>query len=198
MRGIGIADYPVDPESQLQAIPQLAATPNGIYGLKLHSVEFEKVKGTRWAERLPSLSFIHLERRDVLGQAISFVRASQTQQWVSFLGPKGEPIYNGALIDRVLLDILHQQTRWRYYLARNRVPVLHLTYEDVARFPQETAEAVGRLMGLTEKPCVDLSQVRLKVQRDALNEEWRQRFIAESHDLGRFHELIMRPIPARR
>src|SRR5579863_2506138 len=87
----GIPDYPADPEGQLQTILKLGATPNGIYGLKLHSVEFDAVKGTRWPERLPLLSFVHLDRLDVLGQALSWVRASQTDQWTSFHTPGAEP-----------------------------------------------------------------------------------------------------------
>ena len=168
-------------------IPKLATTPNGVYGLKLHAIEFDRVKGTRWAERLPSLSLIYLERRDVLGQAISFVRARQTEQWTSLRASKQEPTYDGPRINQTLLYLLQQQARWRYYFARNGGPRLHLIYELVAQSPQETVEAVGRMLGLTETPSIDPSQLRLSVQRDPLSDEWRQRFVAEFRDLGAFN-----------
>jgi trehalose 2-sulfotransferase len=187
MRHRGIADYPADPEGQVQSILRLGATPNGIYGVKLHSVEFDAVKGTRWAERLPSLSFVCLDRLDVLGQAISWVRASQTDQWTSFLSPEGQPTYDRDRINNAMSRILNGQARWRYYLARNGLPVLHFTYEGVASAPQETVDAIARLMGLTEKPRIDFSKVRFEMQRDALNDEWRKRFLAESRDLSLFH-----------
>src|SRR5262245_15968954 len=76
--GLGMRDYPSDPESQLSAITRLGTTSNGVYGLKLFSWQFDLAKSTNWARRLPSLRFIHLVRLDVLGQAISHVRALQT------------------------------------------------------------------------------------------------------------------------
>ncbi len=183
----GIADYPTDPEAQLALIPTLGASANGVYGLKLFSAQFDAVKATRWAQRLPSLSFVHLERHDLLGQAISQVRAAQTWQWVSSLPALAEPVYDRALIDKALAGLLNAQARWRYYFARNGLPVLSLVYEQVMRSPQQTAEAVGRLIGLAETPKVDLDQIGdLRIQRDALSQDWRARFIAELRDLGAF------------
>jgi LPS sulfotransferase NodH len=63
-----------------------------------------------------------------------------------------------------------------------------VVYEDLVKSPQETVEAVGQLVGLTETPKVDLEQVgALAIQRDALSDEWRARFLAEARDLGVFH-----------
>ncbi len=187
MRRRGIADYPTDPEGQLQAILKLSATPNGIYGLKLHSVEFDRVKATRWAELLPSLSFIHLDRLDLLGQAISWVRASQTDQWTSFLKPGGEPLYDRDRLSNAMIAILKGQSRWRYWLARNGVPVLYLAYETVERAPQEAIDAIATFMRVEEPARIDFSKVRFEVQRDSLTDEWRRRFLAESRDLSAFH-----------
>jgi len=188
IRGGGeLPDYPTDPEAQVGQIPTVAATPNGVYGLKLFSHEFDLTKSTRWTERLPGLSFIYLERRDLLGQALSHVRAQQTQQWVSFRPAQAEPVYDAARINEVLALLARAQARWRYYFARNGIPVLHLVYEHIVQAPQETVEAVGRLIGLSETPKVDLDQLGdLAIQRDALSEEWRARFVAEARDLSLF------------
>lgn len=183
----GVPDYPDDPELQLAAIPRLGATPNGVYGLKVFSAEFDAVKSIRWPERLPGLSFIHLERHDLLGQAISHVRALQTQQWVARREPQGEAVYDARRINAELVRLSRAHTRWRYWFARNGLPVLSLVYEQVMRAPQGAVEAVGRLVGLTEVPRFDPEQVRgLEIQRDALSEEWRARFVAEARDLGAF------------
>ncbi len=179
-------DYPDDPDEQVRRVPTLAATPNGVYGLKLHAIEFDRIERTRWVERLPGLSFVYLERRDILGQAISWVRAAQTDQWISGIAAKAAPVYDRTTINQALVALLSNQNRWRYYLARNGIAYLHLVYEDVVRAPQEAAEAVGRLVDLDVAPRVDLAKVPLDMQRDALNAEWRARFIADSGDLGRF------------
>ena len=81
----------------------IGSTPNGVYGLKVFSQHFDLVKATRWAERLPSLAFIHLERRDLLGQALSHARAVQTQQWVSSHAAKAEAAYDRDLINNALV-----------------------------------------------------------------------------------------------
>lgn len=150
-----IPDYPVDPEAQLAAIPRLAVSENGVYGLKLFSNHFDAVKATRWTQLLPSLSFVHLERQDLLGQVISHVRAIQTQQWTSTWAAGGQPVYDRDLINGELVRLVRAQTRWRCYFARNGVPVLNLVYEHVMQSPQESVEAVGRLIGLAETPRID-------------------------------------------
>jgi trehalose 2-sulfotransferase len=184
----GIPDYPADPEAQLAEIPRLGASANGVYGVKVFSVHFDAVRATRWTQRLPALSFIYLERLDLLGQAMSHVRAMQTQQWTSAWAAEGVPAYDRQAINNELVRLVRAQARWRYYFARNSVRALHLVYEQVMRAPQETAEAVARLIGLAETPRVDLDQLRdHKIQRDALSDAWRARFIAESRDLNAFH-----------
>ena len=186
MRRRGIPDYPVEPEGQLQSVLKLGATPNGIYGLKLHSIEFDQVKSVRWAERLPALSYIYLDRLDLLGQAISWVRASQTDQWTSFLKPGGDAVYDRDRLSKAMIRILNGQFRWRYWLARNGVPVLYLTYESVERAPQEAVDAVARFMEIEQPARIDSSKVRFEVQRDSLTDEWRKRFLAESRNLSTF------------
>jgi LPS sulfotransferase NodH len=186
--GSGVSDYPLDPEGQLAQIPRLGATPNGVYGFKIFSHQFDEVKGTRWAERLPSLSFVYLERQDVLGQALSLARARQTGQWVASITAQAEPIYRRDEIASIMALLARAQARWRYYFASNGLPVLKLDYEQVMQSPQAAAEAIGRLVGLSEMPEVDMAQVGPeRIQRDALTDAWRARFIAESRDLSVFH-----------
>jgi LPS sulfotransferase NodH len=186
--GRGVSDYPLDPEGQLAQIPRLGATPNGVYGFKIFSHQFDAVKATRWAERLPSLSFVYLERQDMLGQAMSLVRARQTGQWVPSIAAETEPVYRPDEIAVTLTLLARAQARWRYYFASNGLSVLHLDYEQVMASPQAAADAVGALVGLTETPKVDMARIGPEqIQRDALTEAWRARFIAERRDLSVFY-----------
>src|SRR5262245_28557909 len=102
------------------------------------------------------------------------------------MATQAAPVYDRVRINDALVSILSEQNRWRYYLARNSIAYLHLVYEDVVQSPQQAVEAVGRLVGLADQPRIDLSLVRLEVQRDGVSEEWRDRYIGESRDLGRF------------
>lgn len=175
-------DFPDDPEAQLAAITRLGATPNGVYGFKLFMSQFDQVAQTRWPCRLPGLAFIYLERRDVLGQAISWARAEQTGQYRSTSSAQGVPTYDPQLIRTRLSMLLVEQARWRDYFAVNAVTPLFLVYEDVLRAPAQAARAVGRLLGLALPPRINLDLVDLAIQRDALSDDWRARFVAAHGD----------------
>jgi LPS sulfotransferase NodH len=182
-RALDHPDYPDDPEAQLLAIPKLGATANGVYGFKLFMTQFEDVAHTRWALRLPNLSFLHLERRDVLGQAISFARAIQTGQYRSTSPRNGQAIYDGLSIARCLSTVITHQARWRAYFAINGLNPQILVYEDVVADPNAAVATVGRLMNLPSTPRADQALVDLQVQRDAESDEWRARFLAEHGDV---------------
>ena len=175
--------YPDDLEAQLRAILSLGRTPNGVYGLKILSAHFDQIAKCRWMERLPRLHFIHLDRRDILGQAISDLRAIQTGQYRFNQVATGTPRYDRRRIGRRLADIVRHQGRWRLYFARNGITPLSLVYEDIVRSPQGAAAAVARFIGLNEEPVVELSAVGVRVQRDGLSDEWRQRYLQESRNL---------------
>ena len=188
MRNIrGLTDYPTDREQQLFRLAPMAVTANGVYGVKLFTTDFEELTHTRWVERFPRLHFVHLVRVDVLGQAISHVRALQTGQWGAGASAQAVPEFDFVALDSEMTCLLHAQNRWRYYFARNNIPVLHLTYEDVCRAPQEAVDKIASLVGLDAPARVNLDEVRVTIQRDAINEEWRERYVARARGLSVFH-----------
>jgi len=76
--------YPDDPRQQVVRILTMGRTPNGVYGLKMFASQFREVAGAlKLSHELPNLRFVYLRRNDVLGQAISWVRSLQTNQWRS-------------------------------------------------------------------------------------------------------------------
>jgi LPS sulfotransferase NodH len=157
-------------------------TPNGVYGFKLFSRQFDNIEGTRWTARAPNLHFVHLERRDLLGQAISYLRALQTDQWTARRQRRAEPRYDGKAIVQVLRLLVQGHARWRLYFASNAIEPLWLVYEEMIADPAAAARAVGRHIGMDEVPEVKLDGLLLDVQRDGASEEWRARFLTEYGD----------------
>lgn len=186
-RDNGYPDYPDDPEDQLGWVVREGATPNGVYGVKVFPDHFDHSASTRWTSRLPNLSFIHLERRDLLGQALSLARARQTSQYSSVAEPRAEPRYDRQHITDCLAEIVRGRMRWDFYFARNGLTPLRLVYEDFVGQPLETVGRVARLVGLSGQITVDFAKVAHRIQRDALTETWRRRFLAESFDLTVLH-----------
>src|SRR3954471_6967630 len=161
-----------------------ASTPNGIYGLKVFTQQFDVTMKSGWPRRLPGLRFVHLQRRDLLGQAISFVRSIQTDQFRSTEAVRREPAYDEVAIAGHLARLADNEARWRRYFARNGLEPLWLTYEELASDPVAAAGAVAAHVGCDEPAAPDLGQVTVSVQRDESSDEWRRRFVAESGDLN--------------
>jgi len=172
-----------DPAALLRQARE-AATENGIYGLKVFTPHFDMVVDARWAERLPGLAFVHLVRRDLLGQALSLARALQTGQYKGDQPASPPPRYDRALIADCLARIAWGQARWESWFARNGISRLKLVYEEVMAAPQAAVDAVAALVGLDGPAILDLSQVAVRIQRDSASAEWRARFVAEAGDTG--------------
>jgi LPS sulfotransferase NodH len=100
---------------------------------------------------------------------------------------RATPYYDRAQITAELERLALANARWRYFFARNGLPVLNLFYEQLTQHPEAAVDAIARAMGVEGPVPVDPSQfAQLTVQRDALSDEWRARFVAESRDLTVF------------
>ena len=190
-----VPNYPQDAEGQLREVTRLGATPNGVYGLKLFSDDFDRIAGTRWTRRLPNLRFVSLTRRDLLGQAISAVRMAQTGQYASLVEADREPVYEPAQIVAEIHRLAWGKARWEAFFARCGLAPLHLEYEEIAARPQKAADSVASLVGLDGPATVDLRQVVTRVQRDSISDEWRARFVAEAQDPAFLDKPLPAPLP---
>jgi LPS sulfotransferase NodH len=168
----------------LDALAARASTPNGIYGIKLFTQQFDATMKSRWPERLPDLHWVHLQRRDLLGQAMSLVRTIQTDQYRSTEPSRGDARYDRAAIAGHLARLADNEARWRRYFARNGLQPLWLVYEEVIADPSAAVAAVARHVGLKGEVRPDLARAAVGIQRDHVTEEWRARFLAEARDLN--------------
>jgi trehalose 2-sulfotransferase len=179
-RLLGYPEYPEDPAKQIDWILTEGATPNGIYGLKIFPAQVEQIeKSIRWAELLPDLKFVLLKRRDILGQALSAVRAMQTEQWRASMPARGPALYDGAQIYERLQIAARDYARWDIFFARRAVAAAVIIYEDLLADPQSAVDQVADLFGLRGQARAAGERIDLKSQRDAITEEWRARFLDE-------------------
>jgi LPS sulfotransferase NodH len=179
-RLLGYPEYPDDPSKQIDWIVTEGATPNGIYGLKIFPAQVEQIeKSIRWTELLPDLKFVLLKRRDILGQALSAVRALQTEQWRASMPARGPALYDGAQIYERLQIAARDYARWDIFFARRAVAAAVIIYEDFLVDPQSAVDQVADLFGLRGQARAAGERIDLKSQRDAITEEWRARFLDE-------------------
>src|SRR5262249_6897084 len=115
-------NYPDDPCEQVGRLLTTGMTSNGVYGLKIFPSQHDAISAkVHWSEALPGLHFVHLERRDLLGQAISWCRAEQTSQYRSSHPVRAQPSFVAEEIERFLRTVVREQGRWHQVFARNAV-----------------------------------------------------------------------------
>lgn len=175
--------YPKDPRRQLEIVRSTGATRNGIYAVKLLPMHLKLIAGAIDPFRdLPNLSLVRLERRDLLGQAISLVRARQTRQFVATQPQDGVPVYDAQRIRDNLRSLLHQRGEWTDILTRFGASPVVVEYEDLAAQPQRIVDRIAALMRLATPVSVDPALITHTIQRDNINAEWRRRFLDDAGD----------------
>jgi trehalose 2-sulfotransferase len=154
-------------------------TPNGVFGLKAHTFQFERAAahGFALARHLPRVRLVHLTRRDRVAQAVSFDRALQTRSWNNFMPAAERPVYDRRRLDDWIALIERWDARWREVFAAERAPLLSLTYEDLAADRAAVLDRVARFLDL------DVSSARLAAlpawfqqQSDGLSRDWIERY----------------------
>jgi LPS sulfotransferase NodH len=182
--------YPDDVEAQIERVLTDGATANGVYALKLFPDQFRQASArVRVVERLPNLSFVRLRRRDILGQAISWSRALQTEQYRSTQTVKGAATYDARLIIQRIVEIARFEAAWDIYFARLSANPLRLEYETVVSDPAAAAQALAAQLQLNEPISVNAARIDLRIQRDDETSVWRERFTREHGDANVFYTL---------
>jgi len=183
-RMLGDPDFPDEPEKQIECVLTIGATANGIYGIKVFPTQFDLVaKSIPWTRMLPNLKFVLLKRRDLLGQAISSLRAAQTNQWRATMAAYGAARYDGDQIREHLRVAALDHARWDVFFARNGIGPTVIAYEDLVADPQAGVDRIAALFGLQNEARIKPETVDLAIQRDATTEEWKARFLSEYRNL---------------
>jgi LPS sulfotransferase NodH len=172
--------YPAEPAEQFRRILTTGATPNRVYGLKVTPWQHDAISRTcAWTTLLPNLKFIWLQRRDILGQALSAARAVQTGQFRSTITANVAPTYDPNLIRESLVGAVKDQARWTLFFARTGIAPLPIYYEDVFANPQAVIDRIADSIGIKRRVFIRPDLIELRMQRDAMTEEWRARFLRE-------------------
>ncbi|CDX23931.1 Stf0 sulphotransferase [Mesorhizobium plurifarium] len=185
-RLLELPGYPRDPRTQLLRALTEGRSSTGVYAIKLFASQFKQLaKKVNLPASLPNLSYVRLTRDDLLGQAISWARARQTRKFRSTEISHVPPRYNGQAIAESLEKLLMENAAWGGWFAKNGLSFLSLTYEQVQRDPAGSLTKLAQLVDVEPNWGPEL-QSGLEIQRDALNEEWRKRFLSENADPSSF------------
>jgi LPS sulfotransferase NodH len=182
-------NYPESPDLQVHQILATGRTPNGIYAVKVHPFQLASLPRNIDPMRdLPHLHYVLLQRRDLIGQAISWSRVQQTGQHRATDRSQQDCRYDADHIRKSLLFLLNQRKKWNRLLRGIKAKPLVLEYESLLRDPQSAVNRVAGLLRVSEPAIVNPHLVTVMIQRDETNDEWRARFLADTG--GEFRHLL--------
>ncbi|WP_167459254.1 MULTISPECIES: Stf0 family sulfotransferase [Streptomyces] len=131
--------------------------------------------------------FVCLRREDVLAQAVSWLRAEQTDTW--YIGGNGEiggnggrgqlPVFDADRIGELVQIIDEHNAAWEAWFATCGISPLRVRYEELDTDMAGVTEGILTFLGLSS-PDGRAIVPRHKRQADELNDQWIERYRAES------------------
>lgn len=172
------------PDRHFETVMARATGANGRFGIKVFPAEFYKVRGrvgydfVQRACVAQGATPIMLRRRDIVGQAISFVRAAQSRRWHSTHDAATRaPVYDFGQICNALSYLARSMQVWDSYCIAMGLAPRVFVYEDLTDDPAPYLDFIADSLGVDR---VALPESPLSVMRDAQTEEWRARFLAQA------------------
>lgn len=163
----------------LEAIARVNTTSNGVFGIKMHWNQYKRhlldLNLTVDFWNVP-VQWVRISRRDEIRQAISFVRAAQSNSWNSNMEIKREPVYDGSSIVAALKRISAENADWQMYFEQNNIHPLTITFEQLT---QEMDLTVRRVMHYIGAKIEAVPSPQTSQQSDSTSSEWATRFVQE-------------------
>jgi LPS sulfotransferase NodH len=182
-----------DQADYLRMLFRHRSTANGVFGAKVtwrhfgvfvdRSREIEHYRelppAVLASALLPNLRYVWLTRRDKLRQAISYSKALQTGVWnVTRPDVADRPAlqYDRGSITTLLQATRDDEMQIREYFSANGIKPLTIVYEEFVSRYEATCRDVLQYLGVQPVDEFRLPSPTLTRQRDALTEEWVQRY----------------------
>ena len=150
-------------------------TVNGIFGLKTHYSQlarFPEILGN-FTHIFSNAKYISVTRRNILRQAISTTRATQTDGWAAQLNQHKRPRFNFfGIIKHTILNANEIELWERFYDAHGITP-LRILYEDLDEDYENTIRKVIVFLGVNG----DIPPRPIKKQADAITEAWVEHYV---------------------
>jgi LPS sulfotransferase NodH len=172
----------------VSALKRHRTGPNGVFGVKLHYGHLERCflrAGLDVEEALERPLWVRVVRRDRVRQAVSYVRALQTDVWREDGSGRSEPRYDFERISRRLEDLVARDRAWDRWLAARRVEPLEIVYERFVESYEPTVRSVLDHLEIEGSERVAIPPPPLRRQSDATTEVWIERFRRDAASHGR-------------
>jgi LPS sulfotransferase NodH len=126
-------------------------------------------------EAFGPLQLMHVRRRDVVRQAVSWARAEQTGYWQHGDVVAAEPHLDLDQVDHFVRTIHEHDAAWSAWFSEQGVRPHVVTYEDLVEDPDATVRGLLERLGIRPPSDWVASSVVAR-QGDELNDEWVRRY----------------------
>jgi trehalose 2-sulfotransferase len=183
----GVADY----REYLRAAVRAGSTTNGVFAVRVMWGTMEPVvarlrtaQGTPVGPDLEVLerdlgptSFVHLQRDDVVAQAISWAKAEQTGYWHAGDGTASgrRPRFSFDEIDGFVRTVKEHNAAWREWFQESDIVPQVVFYEDLVTDMAGTASVIMRFLGL-DLPVGHRFEPPTPKQADEVNQIWARQY----------------------
>lgn len=183
-------------EEHFDFVLQQGTTSNNRFGIKIFPRYLNEVYGSYEYDFIQKCMLRHdvkllrLKREDRLGQAISHVRASQTQQWRNYMQQKGQEKYDYLAIRSAMAYTDYVEKYWETYLHTHKLDFETYVYEDLVLDPLPWVNSLVEHLDVEVPKDWDTS---MKIQRDDKTQVWRERFLEDYEKDNRGELKIKKP-----
>ncbi|WP_341367866.1 Stf0 family sulfotransferase [Yoonia sp. BS5-3] len=133
------------------------------------------------------LKFIHLARRDLVAEAVSYVIADQSGLWhrnadgseLERTRPPAEPDYDFDAIHAIYEEVSVGHGNWNSWFDGQNITPLQVAYEDLAQDPNDQLRRVLHFLGCDERKADGIRPGTARLS-DARNADWAARFREEA------------------
>jgi LPS sulfotransferase NodH len=115
--------------------------------------------------------FVHLQREDIVGQAVSWYRAEQTGFWQQGDAASRPPERDLDQMKQLIRTIRDHNAAWRSWFDRVGVRPHAVNYEQLVHDRRTTVEGIAALLGV-EVPAQWQPASAHERQADEINAEW--------------------------
>jgi trehalose 2-sulfotransferase len=123
----------------------------GSFGLKASGAQVEMLHKWRFLEMFESVKAIHIQREDIVSQAVSFWIARHTKQWTSRRSrhlEEADVQYDFDALSRIIGGIGRQNTRIAAAFSALNIRPWSISYERLLADPEGEMRAVAAFLGV--------------------------------------------------
>jgi LPS sulfotransferase NodH len=170
---------PESPEDYIAKLLACRTSRNGVFGVKAHFHDFSTALARYkiLPQKLSPRTYIYINRRDKLAQAVSMTKARQSESWTSLAAPKRKALhYSKQEIARCFEEAKRQECGWRQWFRDHGITPTVIDYEDLVADPTKVVGTVVDALGVGSDRPDKVLVPKIEKQSDDINANWIDQF----------------------